>query len=139
MRATAIEPVKNADIIMPAYDPNDAAPELLLTDLQQGRVNLQWQRKTGADSYRVTVWPASGSTSLRRSWDVQETGPTVQLSADQRMDLANWLATAVQSGTTMNWRVDCWNSTDDASVRAAPAEGDVNRFVIGVMPPGTPQ
>lgn len=134
--ATAIEPVKSVDVISPAYDPNAAAPEVLLSDLQQGRVNFQWQRKTGADIYYVKVEPVVPGTG--RTWNsttIYETGPTVSLPLDQRNALANWLANTSTSGTAMKWVVYCRHQGDTNQSWIA---GDQNRFVIGYTPPGTP-
>lgn len=136
--ATAIEPVKTTDIIVPAYDPNAAAPELLVSDLQQGKVNLQWQRKAGGDVYRVIVEPIVPGTG--RTWQspslIYETGPTVSLPIDQRNSLANWLMTTSSGGATMRWRVDCRHQGD---TNQDWIQGDWSRFTIGDMPPGTPQ
>lgn len=134
--ATAIEPVRNTDIIFPPYDRNAAVTEVLVSDLQQGKVNFQWNRKDGGNIYYVLVEPVvPGTGPTWQSSIIYETGPVISLPTDQRDALASRLAAAGREGAVMRWRVFCRNTadTDPSWVR-----GEENRFVIGSIPPGTP-
>lgn len=134
--ATAIEPVKNTDIIFPPYDRNTAVTEVLVSDLQQGKVNFQWNRKDGGNVYFISVEPIMpGTGPTWQSSIIYETGPIVSLPTDQRDALANLLAAAAQQGAVMRWRVFCRNTSDTA---LHWVKGEENRFSIGFVPPGTP-
>jgi len=134
--ATAIEPVKNADVVSPAYDPTVGAPEVLISDLQQGGVGFQWNRKDGADLYYIKVEPVEpGKGPTWQSQQFFETGPIVSLPDSMRIELANTLANSRYAGVTMRWRVYCRQSRDTSP---AWREGQENRFVIGSIPPSFP-
>jgi hypothetical protein len=134
--ATVIEPVLNSDVVSPAYLPGDAPPEIQIGDLQQGFVNLQWNRKLGADVYYVQVDPVIPGTGP--SWNnmaspVYETSPIVSLPAAQRISLAN--ALLLYPGKVMKWRVYCRHQSDTSQ---AWYQGDESRFEISSLPPGAP-
>lgn len=134
--ATAIEPVRNVDIVEPAYDSSQSAPEILVTDLQQGSANFQWNRKDGADLYYVKVEPVEAGTGPTwQSREFTESGPIVYLPSALRTELAGVLANARYAGVTMRWRVYCRHSTDSSP---AWREGQEARFTIGETPPSLP-
>ena len=134
--ATAIEQVKTADVISPAYDPNVGAPELLVSDLQEGSVNFEWQRKSGADVYYVKVEPVQpGQGPTWQSDVIYETGPTVSLPASARADLASVLSNSAYADKTMKWKVYCRHQADTSQVWLA---GEEARFTIGGAPPTYP-
>lgn len=131
--ATAIEPVKYTDIISPAYDPNVAPPEILVTDLQNGTVNFEWKRKDGADVYYMVVEPVQPGTGP--SWQsplIYESGPTISLPASARIELASVLSNSAYADKTMKWRVYCRHQADTSP---AWVKGQEARFVVGGMPP----
>lgn len=140
--ATAIDPVKNADVVSPAYDPGQAAPELLISDLQSGAVNFQWNRKDGADEYRVVVEPIeAGKAPSYTSDKFPELGPIVSLPSSMRSQLATLLANSKYAGVIMKWRVDCRHSADTATIQYPDSswwQGQENRFAIGSTPPNLP-
>ncbi|MHB9035312.1 MAG: hypothetical protein ACYC64_01505 [Armatimonadota bacterium] len=134
--ATIIEPVINSDVVSPAYSSGDAPPEVQISDLQQGIVNLQWNRKLGADVYYVKVEPVIPGTGP--TWDnlaspIYETGPVVSLPAALRTSLAS--ALSLYPGRVMKWAVYCRHQAD-----TSPAwyQGAENRFEISSLPPSTP-
>lgn len=134
--ATVIDPVHNSDVISPAYSTSDAPPEVQISDLQDGTVNLEWNRKDGADQYYVVVEPVvagTGPSWTNLSSPINETGPTVSLSAAQRVALA----TALNSypGVIMKWTVYCRHEADSGD---GWYKGDENRFEIGGIPPDQP-
>lgn len=134
--ATAIEPVRNTDVVSPAYDPNVAPPEIYVSDLQQGGINFQWNRKDGANVYYVKVEPVVAGTGPTWQSDViHETGPIVSLPSTMRLDLANRLAGSSYVDKAMRWRVYC---RCDRDTSPAWMEGQENRFVIGGTPPAFP-
>lgn len=136
IRATAIEPVRNSDVISPAYDPMIAPPEILISDLQQGLVNFTWLAKAGADVYYMLVQPVvPGTAPTWQSGPIYSTSVNVSLPAAARTELAILLSSSAYSDRTMKWRVYCRNQGDTSP---AWLEGQENRFVIGGMPPPFP-
>ena len=134
---TAIERVMNSDVVWPFYDPNSEPPEVFVTDLQQGLVNFQWNRKDGADEYQVRLEPViAGTGPTWQSSIIHETGPIVELSDSDRLTLASLLNNSAYVDNVMMWQVLCRNSTDTPSSEPWPAWGDENRFRIGSVPPG---
>jgi len=134
--ATAIEPVKNVDVVSPAYNPSASAPEILISDLLQKNINFEWNRKDGADLYYMKVEPVQPGTGP--TWQSQpfyETGPIVSLPDGERIQLANALSNSRYAGVTMKWRVYCRHSGDTSP---AWREGQENRFIIGATPPSFP-
>jgi hypothetical protein len=134
--ATVIDPVHNSDVYTPAYSTSDAPPEVQISDLQDGTVNLEWSRKDGADQYYVLVEPViagTGPTWTNLSSPINETGPTVSLPATQRIALA----TALNSypGVVMKWTVYCRHEADTGDGWYKGAE---NRFEISSLPPDEP-
>jgi hypothetical protein len=134
--ATAIDPVRSTDIVSPAYDPNVGPPEILVTNLQQGSTNFQWNRKDGADVYYARVEPVvPGTGPTWQSALIYETGPTVSLPAGMRSDLANLLANPAYADKVMRWVVYCRHQADSSPAWLAGQEA---RFVIGSAPPNFP-
>ncbi|MCE5199678.1 MAG: hypothetical protein ABFD54_11895 [Armatimonadota bacterium] len=131
--ATAIEPVRNQDVVSPAYVASEPAPEIQISDLQQGITNLQWNRKDGADIYYVKVEPVipgSAPSWNNMSSPIYETNPTISLPAAQRISLAATLAN--YSEKVMKWTVYCRHISDTSQ---AWVQGEENRFVISGLPP----
>lgn len=136
IRATAIEPVRNSDVISPAYDPTVAPPEILISDLQQGLVNFTWRAKDGADVYYVVVEPVvPGTAPSWQSTQIYATNVNVSLPDAARKELANLISNPAYAEKTMKWRVYCRHQAD-----TSPAwfMGQENKFVIGGTPPTFP-
>jgi hypothetical protein len=134
--ATAIDPVRNTDVVSPAYDPNVGPPEILVTSLQRGDANFEWRRKDGADIYYMVVEPIEpGKGPTWQSQPIYETGPTVALPASMRTDLANLLSNPAYADRTMRWRVYCKHQGDSSPAWLAGQEA---RFIIGGTPPPFP-
>jgi hypothetical protein len=136
LTATAIDPVRNSDIISPAYDPNVAPPEILISDLQEGLVNFTWSTKAGADVYYIKVEPVIPGTAP--SWQssvVYATSVNVSLPDAARKELANLLSNSAYAEKTMKWRVYCRHQADSSPAWLA---GQDNLFVIGGTPPAFP-
>jgi len=131
--ATAIQPVLNSDVISPAYDPSLPAPEVLVSDLQQGDVTFQWNRKDGANVYYVTVEAIPSTGVIWQSDPIYETGPTITLPASERLELASILAN--YGGRVLKWIVYCRNTGDTSP---AWVKGQENRFEVGATPPPGP-
>ena len=131
---TAIEPVKNNDVISPAYN-GQSAPEILISDLQQGYVNFEWKRKDGADIYFFSIEPVV--PGLGPTWcnSIVSDDPNVSLSENARKELANLLSNPSYAGQTMKWRVYCRHQAD---TNPALYKGQENRFIIGSLPPSFP-
>lgn len=134
--ATAIDPVRNTDVISPAYDPNAAPPEILISDLAQELVNFTWKAKTGADVYYVRVEPVvPGTAPTWQSTTIYATSVNVSLPDAARTELASLLSNMSYADKTMRWRVYCRHQADTSP---AWIEGQENRFVIGGTPPTFP-
>lgn len=134
--ATAIEQVKYADIVSPAYDPNMGPPEVLVTDLHNGTTNLEWNRKDGGDVYYVRVEPiVPGKGPTWQSSLIYETGPIVSLTSSQRTELAAALNNPNYADQAMRWRVYCRHQADTSP---AWTVGQEARFIVGVPPPDSP-
>lgn len=134
--ATAIEPVRNSDVISPAYDPTVAPPEILISDLQQGLVNFTWKAKDGADVYYLRVEPVvPGTAPTWQSPLIYSTSVSISLPAAARVELATLLSNSAYAESTMKWWVFCRHQADTSP---AWRKGDENRFVIGGTPPPFP-
>ena len=134
--ATAIDSVKASDVVSPAYDANVGPPEILVTDLQQGSTNFEWNRKDGADVYYVRIEPVvPGTGPTWQSPVIYETGPIVSLPAGMRTDLANLLSNSAYADKVMRWVVYCRHQSDTSPAWLAGQEA---RFVIGNAPPNFP-
>lgn len=134
--ATAIEPVRNVDVVSPAYDRTVAPPEILISDLQQGDINFEWLAKDGADVYYMTVEPViPGTGPTWKSPTIYGTSVTVELPTAVRTELATLLSNSAYADKTMKWRVFCRNQSDTSG---AWRQGEENRFVIGGTPPSSP-
>lgn len=135
---TVIEPVLNEDVISPAYSSDEDAPELDLTELSSGDVNLQWNRKDGADVYYVVVEPVIPNAApswTNKSDPIYETSSTVELPTSQRIDLAETLSGTKYAGVIMKWTVYCQHEADTSD---AWYKGDQNRFEIAESAPVKP-
>jgi hypothetical protein len=136
LTVTAVEPVKNLDVLSPAYDSTVAPPEVLMSDLQQGLVNFTWNAKDGADVYYVVVEPViPGSAPSWQSGTIYATSVNVSLPDASRKELANVLSNSAYAEKTMKWRVYCRHQADSSPAWYA---GQDNKFVIGGTPPSTP-
>lgn len=134
VKATVIDPVHNSDVVSPAYSTSDAPPELQISDLQDGTVNLEWNRKDGADTYYVLVAPVvAGTGPTWTSSLITETGPTVTLTDAQRTGLASTLED--YPGVIMGWTVYCRHEEDTGD---GWYKGEQNRFEISSIPPVEP-
>lgn len=133
IRMTAIEPVRNSDVISPVYVPSQGPSDLLVSDLLDPTVDMfSWDAKAGADIYYVSVEPViPGSAPSWKSGTLYATGPTVKLSMSDRSRLATILSG--YPDRVMRWRVYCRNERDTSP---AWVEGEECRFsVIGTPPP----
>lgn len=132
---TAIEPVRNADIVSPRYDPSLGPTDLLISDLQDPTIDMfAWNAKAGADIYYVKVEPViPGNAPSYQSSNVYATGPTVKLPQSERTKLATILSGYPDK--VMKWRVYCRHQADTSQ---AWVEGEDNLFTIIGTPPGRP-
>lgn len=141
IKATAIEPVQASDLLQPAYDPSLTAPAILLTELKDGTINFRWNKKQGANAYYVLVEPINPGTvgtfdSRTVGGLIYESGPTVELTAAQRLNLANFLiSSSLSTDVVLKWRVFCRNTTDTSPLFTVGEEG---RFTVNEVPPNTP-
>jgi hypothetical protein len=141
IKATAIEPVQASDLLQPPYDPSLAAPAILLTELKDGTINFRWNKKQGANAYYVVVEPINPGTvgtfdSRQVGGLIYESGPTIELTAAQRLNLANFLINSnLSTDVVLKWRVFCRNTTDTSPLFTVGEEG---RFTVNEVPPSTP-
>jgi len=130
--ATAIQPVSNTNMD-PAYgDP------LLVSELRQtGGSNLDWTYSPGADVYYVKVEPVEPNKGPIWQSDpiYYQTGTTVSLPDSMRLKLADALSHSAYIDSVMKWKVYARHQSDTSQ---AWVEGQESRFIIGGMPPGTP-
>ncbi len=141
IKATAIEPVQASDLLQPPYDPSLAAPAILLTELKDGTINFRWNKKQGANAYYIVVEPINPGTvgtfdSRQVGGLIYESGPTIELTAAQRLNLANFLISSnLSTDVVLKWRVFCRNTTDTSPLFTVGEEG---RFTVNEVPPSTP-
>lgn len=137
---TVIEPVQFADLISPAFDPGGTVPEIQLSDLRDGVVNFQWNRKEGGNVYYVLFSPVVPGTAPTFSTltfgPIFETGPIVELTPAMRTALADFLTrSGITTDTVMKWQVFTRNTGDTSPAWTAGVEG---RFKLGEAPPPSP-
>lgn len=134
--ATAIEPVKNVDVVSPAYNYGDVPPHVYVPALQTGEETFAWNRKDGADLYYMRVEPVlPGIAAPWSSSTYYATGPTISLSEADCMALAYRLQGASAPGAVLRWVVLCKHSTDTDQSWVL---GDDNLFTVADPPPVPP-
>jgi len=135
--ATAIERVRNADVV-PVNDPYNP-PTIYTGELLKpgGADNLAWQRKEGADQYYVVADPViPGRGPHYQSPTIYALSNEIGLPDAERQALAALLSANPNfADQVMKWKVYCRNSADTSQQWI---EGQENRFIIGLTPPGTP-
>lgn len=138
VRMTCVEPV-TADpghIVMPAL-----GEPVLINDLRDGQMNLEWYSVAGATDYRVVVEPVNpnigpkwqSSIIYHYSGETSD-GAWLSLSSADRLMLATLLSAVGLVDQDILWRVDVRNATDTPPLFWT--EGDWNVFHIQPTPSG---
>ncbi|MFQ3549432.1 MAG: hypothetical protein SNJ70_06740, partial [Armatimonadota bacterium] len=129
--ATAIEPVRAADIISPTNN-----SELIINDLLLGNINFRWNAKDGGNQYYILVQPVvPGTGPTWQSQVIYSTGSVVELPAAQRQQLATILNDSRYDDVAMRWFVFCRHDGDTSQ---SWYRGVETRFTIGGTPPSFP-